>query len=116
MLFMAEEEETPPSNWPAKHSLSKKWDAHPLIREQVRLNGRLLSWQRPEAVGVANKASVALNRFVLLILMEEWVSHAPTPKSPPIGWLRQEALLVWFMTCMLLLHGCKCRHLCKSKP
>ena len=86
------EVEAPPQLWPPKHELVAKWDAHPVIRDHLRTAHSLLLWQGPKAVGVANKQSLRLNRHAIQILMQVWLEHVDSPKSPPIGWLRQEVL------------------------
>lgn len=83
-------DELPASAWPTKHALAKTWDSTDLVREQLRCHSKLLTWPSPAATGVANKKSLKLNRFIMMPLMKAWVEHSNLPKSPPIGWLRQE--------------------------
>ena len=73
------------------HALARRWDAHAMVRESVRATGKLLAWVSPNHTGVANKVSLRLNRFVIRAVLEEWVVASNVPKSPPIGWLREEA-------------------------
>ena len=84
----AEEDES--LQWPPKHALASAWDGQDLIRAQMRSSGKLLVWANPAATGIASKTSVKMNRFVIAVLMKIWGQHHPNPKSPPIGWLRQE--------------------------
>ena len=78
-------------SWPEKHKLAKTWDGCEISRDRMRTQRRLLDWFSAASTGVASKATLKLNRFCVRQTMQIWVDVADTPKSPPIGWLRQEA-------------------------
>ena len=63
-----------------------------MIREGLRATGKLLHWSSPKATGVASKSSLRQNRFIIEALIPLWGQVSPTPKSPPIEWIRQEVL------------------------
>lgn len=92
-------EEQAAGAWPTKHALAKAWDASDLVREQLRSHSKLLTWPNPAATGVANKKSLRINRFVMMPLMRAWVDHSSLPKSPPIGWIRQEVARLLYFDC-----------------
>ena len=77
--------------WPAKGLLADRWEKRPLVREQMRLNKKLLLWPSPVTTGVASQASLKLNRYIIYDVLEEWGKVCEEPVAPPIGWLRQEA-------------------------
>ena len=77
---------------PKLHELAKLWDAHAVVREQVRATGKLLLWPSAKQTGVISKASLSTNRHVILAIVDVWSSTCKTPKAPNIPWLRQEVL------------------------
>ena len=86
-----EEVEEQEAAWPPKHELAALWDSHDVIRAQMRTSGKLLVWPTPASTGIPSKVSLKLNRWVVLLIIKVWGKHHASPKSPPIGWLRQEA-------------------------
>ena len=101
-----EDEDSRSPGWPPLHALAKAWDGHDLIRAQVRNNGKLLSWPSPSATGVASKASMKLNRFSVQIVLRVWGGTCLSPKSPPIGWLREEVGLWHVKVLHAAMHAC----------
>ena len=45
------DDEAPESTWPPLHPLAKMWDAHELVRAQLRRSGKILSWPSPASTG-----------------------------------------------------------------
>ena len=80
-----------PGSWPEKGKLARLWEESSLIRETVRAHGKLFLWPSAKHSGVVSKVSLRLNRFVIQRLLEIWVPYSSGPKSPPIGWIREEA-------------------------
>ena len=80
------------SSWPEMHKLAKTWDGCEIVRDRMRTQGRLLDWPSAATTGVATKATLKLNRFIIRYTMMVWVEVSDGPKSPPIAWIRQEAL------------------------
>ena len=77
--------------WPEKGLLAKCWEARSLVREQLRAHKKLLLWPSAISTGVANQASLKLNRYIIADIIKIWSASCGEPQPPPVAWLRQEA-------------------------
>ncbi|CAE7685397.1 mekA [Symbiodinium sp. CCMP2592] len=68
--------------WPEQFKLSKMWDSCEITRDQMRKQQRLLDWQSAQATGVATKATLKLNRFVVRKTMQVKEIHRLLVTSP----------------------------------
>ena len=75
---------------PEPGELASRWDANVDIRQAMRDNKKLLVWPSVVTTGVASLKSLSLNRLVVSEVVHVW-SGVSDAKSPPIGWLRDEA-------------------------
>ena len=82
-----------PTGWPRKFALAELWESSPLLRSAFRNSGVLLAWPKPDTVGVASMRALSINRLATEMALTIWCDHSPTPKSPPVQWLKQEARL-----------------------
>ncbi|CAE6953667.1 unnamed protein product [Symbiodinium sp. CCMP2592] len=77
--------------------LAKKWEKTDSIRRRLCFDGRLLTWLKPEAVGVPSYEAAVLNYDILLPYFEQWVTICSKPRSPRVGPLAAEALLHYLL-------------------
>ena len=87
------EPETTTGPWPEKGRLATRLEGRLMVREQIRDAKKLLEWPTPKTCGVASLQALKLNRFIIGDVIAVWAETCRQPKSPPIGWLRQEALI-----------------------
>ncbi|CAE7276559.1 unnamed protein product [Symbiodinium natans] len=77
--------------WPEKFALANAWETSPLIRATFRSNSSaLLTWVKPNLVGVASLRALSLNRKAIELAIDVWSAHSHVAKSPPVHWLKQE--------------------------
>lgn len=86
-----EEEEVSAGSWPPLHELASIWEENSAVRGSLRQNKRLLIWPKKELTGVATIDGLAANLLAVQDALKVWASHAPSPRAPPIDWLREEA-------------------------
>ena len=95
---MAEEAEeqngaiVPSQEWPKEKLLTAVWEGDATIRQSFREHGHLLVWPKKELVGTASLKTLSMNRLVVAEALRTWAGVCNSPKSPPIDWLKQEAL------------------------
>ena len=105
---MAEEAEeqngaiVPRQEWPELNKLTKVWEGELAIRQSFREHGHLLVWPKKELVGTASLKTLSMNRSVVAEGLRVWCQACSTPKSPPIDWLKQEALEGKIAICLSL--------------
>lgn len=63
----------------------------PLLRQRLLDGKNLLAWPKPELVGVANAASLALNVEVMMILGDIWCPQWTGPISTPVKLQKEQA-------------------------
>lgn len=77
--------------WPPRGDLADAWEANGQARQAMRLGDALLVWPDDKLVGLANMKTLGLNKFVIYEALRAWCEWSSDSKSPPIGWLKQEA-------------------------
>ena len=94
MAATVEDEDAPVTvPWPEAEKLARAWEASVVIREQVRCEQKLLAWPSKETIGAVSSPALKLNRFVIAEVIRSWAVVCHEPKTPPIGWLRDEAIV-----------------------
>ena len=108
--------------WPEKFALANAWETSPLIRATFRSNSSaLLTWVKPNLVGVASLRALSLNRKAIELAIDVWSAHSHVAKSPPVHWLKQEAgdvciyHSIVFFKVAVIVHMCLMR-LASSMP
>ena len=75
---------------PPEGQLAMAWEANPVIRQQMRDDGRLLQWPNKATTGVASQPALVMNRTAIQVALTEWATVCGEPKSLPIDWVREE--------------------------
>lgn len=77
--------------WPVRHELADVWEENGSIRRNLRTQGKMLQWPRPELVGIATLQALGQNREAIYDALTVWAGSCSVAKSPPIEWLKDEA-------------------------
>ena len=78
--------------WPSEQELTRAWENNSGIRQSFREHGHLLIWPKKELVGTASLRTLSMNRAAVEEALRVWAAASPTAKSPPVQWLKHEAL------------------------
>ena len=63
------------------------------IREIFRHRKSLLGWQRDAVVGLPSLSALGFNTRVMQVFAEVYTKAQPQVKSPPVAWIRREAMV-----------------------
>ena len=94
-----EDEGSSRRSWPKDGLLASRWEERAAIREQLRCSKRLLAWCSTVTTGVANQASLKLNKYTIVDLLNVWATACAEPKAPPIMWIKNEAGTIFSGCC-----------------
>ncbi|CAK9075702.1 unnamed protein product [Durusdinium trenchii] len=73
-------------------ALAEDWESRACLRARARENGVLTMWPKPNQKGIPTGPACSLNSVPLTALAKWWVERSTTPRTVPIGDMREQVI------------------------